>query len=174
MRKGFAVNEDQEAVLREHGLKPSAIYPLGRGEEDISAVVRSFRGQPGEIAVAADLRIFGSRRKEILAVTANLERAGLKIVDVTRPDQSLSQLIDYALGKTAGDARWLGAKKTAKSTGRRGGKAKAVVQELRRAAIAHEDVVRRLCAHPKLTWKDREAILGGKPFTVATLRRRYT
>jgi hypothetical protein len=31
----------------------------------------------------------------------------------------------------------------------------------------------RLCACPKLTWKDREAILGGKPFTVATLRRLY-
>jgi len=173
MIRGFAVNLTQEDALVEHGVLPNRIYFLGRNKESLAAAIASFRGEGGELMIAADLRIFGTKRKEILAVTDKIEAAGIKIVDVREPKASLSKLIDFALSKTAGDQRWAGAKRTAKVTGRRGGKRKAEVQELRRAAVAHEDVVRRLCECEKLSWRDRAAILG-PPFSVATLRRRYT
>lgn len=171
MKKGFAVNPTQEAAIIAFGLPAKSVYLLGRNQESLSDALVALRNG-GELLIAADLRIFGSKRKEILAVTARLETSNIKLVDVRNPKATLSELIDIGIGKTAGDARRLGKGKTIKAAGRRGGKRKGEVQELRRAAVAHEDVVRRLCECPKLSWRDRAAILG-PPFSVATLRRKF-
>lgn len=172
MRKGFAVNPTQEAAIVAYGLSPKGVYLRGRNKEDIDDALTALR-DGGELLIAGDLRIFGSKRKEILAITDRIEAAGIKIVDVRKPTASLSKLIDCALSKTAGDARKKGAGVSVKKAGKKGGKRKGVVQELRRAAIAHEDVVRRICEAPELSWRRRAEILG-PPFSTGTLRRRYT
>lgn len=171
MRKGFAVNPTQEAAIIAYGLPPKSVYLLGRNKETLDHALATFR-QGGELMIAADLRIFGSKRKDILAVTDRIEAAKVRIVDVRDPKASLSKLIDIAISKTAGDARKLGKGKTVKAAGRRGGKRKGEMQELRRAAVAHEDVVRRICEAPELSWRRRAEILG-PPFSVATLRRKF-
>jgi hypothetical protein len=37
----------------------------------------------------------------------------------------------------------------------------------------HQDIVRRICIAPELSWKRRVEILGGAPFSESTLRRLY-
>ncbi len=173
MRKGYAINGLQEAALQDYGLQARNIYLRGRGAETLAELLRSFRGTNGEVVIAADLRIFGSTRKEILAVTDQIESVGLKVIDIRNKDASLSKLIDLALAKTAGDARRNAAGKSVKSAGRKGGKTKAECQELRRAAVAHEDVVKRICAADELSWRRKAEILGPL-FSPATLRRHYS
>lgn len=171
MRKGFARNLEEEAALKASGVK--SVYVIGRGTETLDNLIKACRGERGELLLATDLRIFGSKRKEIMAAMDKIESAGLKVVDIREPKTSQSKLIDFALGKTAGDARSLSAGKTLKVAGKKGGKRKAEVQELRRAAVAHPDVVRRLCECDLIPWREKVRILGGKPFSTAGLRRMY-
>lgn len=179
MRKAFARDipnrpaKEQEANLLAFDLKPAEIYIDGRGAESLSACIASFRGHPGELIIAADLRVFGESRKAILDTMAMLDSLRIKVCDIFSSESSVPMMLDRALAELASYARWSGSKKTAKATGRRGGKAKAKWQEAKRAEIAHEDVVRRICESPKLTWREKSAILGGSPFSTATLRRRY-
>ncbi len=173
MIRGYATNIAQETALRGAGLHAKNIYLRGRGAETLNECIRSFRGTPGQILVASDLRIFGSKRKEILSVTDTIEAAGLKLKDINNDTATLSKLIDIAIGKTAGDARRNGAGKSVKAAGRKGGKTKAECQDLRRAAVAHEDVVRRICQAEELSWR-RKAWILGPLFSPATLRRHYS
>ncbi len=73
--------------------------------------------------------------------------------------------------------RWVGNRKRAGLTGSEGGKAKAVVAAARRAERVPDDVIGRLIgvaeARKVLTWRLLEWALGGKPFSVGTLRRHY-
>ena len=178
MRKGVVRKlpkypvETQTLALTEIGIPLKDIYVIGGGAT-IKDVVKAFR-RPGDLYLAADLRVIGSNRKEILGVSDQLESLGVKIHDIAHPeDKSLAKKLERALVKIAEWARWQGSKKDASRIGERGGRAKGVGQEVKRAERAHEDVVRRLCACPDLTWKKRAAILGGKPFSASTLRRRY-
>lgn len=43
----------------------------------------------------------------------------------------------------------------------------------RRNINLRNEIVRRICTHPKLSWDDRQAILCGSPFSASTLRRLY-
>lgn len=171
MRKGYSVNPLQTLALQDAGMNAKNIYQRGRNGETLAAALQCLR-DGGELWIAADLRIFGSKRKEILAVTDMIEAAKVRIVDVRDPKASLSRLIDIAISKTAGDARKNGKGKTLKAAGRKGGKVKAECQELRRAEVAHKDVVQRLCACDKISWREKAAILGPL-FSPATLRRHY-
>jgi hypothetical protein len=179
MKKAFASKlpkraaEDQEAALLAAGIPARDIYVNGRGSESLSACIASFRGRPGELIIAADLRVFGEARKAILDQLALLDRLKITVQDIHNNESSQPIMLDRALTAISAHARFFGSKKTAKITGRRGGYAKGVLQEVKRAERAHKDVVRRLSQCPKLTWEDRAAILGGKPFSASTLRRRY-
>lgn len=178
MKKGWvrklwgAPIETQIAALREHGVAERNIYVDGRGPEDLPALFRSLR--PGhKVCIAADLRVFGSSRKEILLIVGQLEADGYRVCDVAHPeDKTMAQKLERALSELAKYARWKGSKATAKATGRQGGRAKRKAYEEKREGVARADVIQRLVDHPKLAWQDCADILG-EPFSVATLRRRY-
>lgn len=179
MKKGFCRSlpkrtaAEQEKTLTGYGLTDKDIYVDGRGAESLSACVASFHGRPGELILAADLRVFGESRKAILDVTAMLERLRITVCDIHSNETSLPMMLDEALAALAAYSRWNGSKKTAKATGKRGGAAKGKGQEAKRAERAHPDVVRRIARCPKLTWKEKSELLGGNPFSTATLRRHY-
>lgn len=164
---------EQVAELTAAGVTDKVTYINGRGAESLSACVAAFRGEPGELLVAADLRVFGESRKAILDTLAMLDRMKITVRDVAHKETSQPAMMDRALTALANYSKWKGGSKTQAKNGRQGGKLKATWQNMRRAEKVPEDVVRRLCACPKLTWKDCEAILGGKPFSAATLRRHY-
>lgn len=164
--------DTQIALLKEYGLKDLEIYVEGRGAEDFEALLRSLRRGDDILHVAADLRVFGDSRKEILGKTEQLEKRGVRVLDVRDENASFSVLTDRALSELGKYARFRGRTGKAKQIGRAGGEGKAVAAKAKRDAIMHEDTVRRLCAHPKLTWQDCADILG-KPFSVASLRRHY-
>lgn len=176
MRKGWARDlrknpvETQAQRLVEFGIPAKDLYVDGACT--LADMLKALR-KGDELYVAADLRVFADGRKAILGITDQLEERGIAFHDIAHPeDKSLSRKLDRATAEIAKFARFRGSSKEAKRTGRKGGKAKGVVFLERRAAVARDDVVRRLCEHPKLTWQDCADILG-PPFSSATLRRLY-
>jgi DNA invertase Pin-like site-specific DNA recombinase len=179
MKKGAVRNlpkhpvETQKLALAEFGIPAKDIWVIGEGANDATTedLLRAYR-RPGDLYLAADLRVLGQNRKQILGITDGLEKRGVKLHDIAHPEDGdrLSKMLERALAKIAEWARWKGSKATAKATGRRGGLAKAKSAEAQRATVATEDVMRRLCSHPKLSWDDCEFILG---IPKATLRRHY-
>lgn len=162
----------QVAELTAAGITDRDIYIDGRGAESLSACLAAFRGRPGELVIAADLRVFGESRKAILDQLAMLERLKITVHDIANKETSQPLMMDRALSALADYKRWKGSKKVAASSGRRGGRAKGDAAAEARNAIMREDIIRRLCAAPELPWKRKVEILG-EPFTLSTLRRHY-
>lgn len=168
---GYPVDTQVKALI-ESGVTERAIYVDEREAEDFPALVQSLR--PGdEVCIAADLRVFGVNRSEILGITGQLEDLKIKIVDVAHPeDKRFTDKLDRALHELAKYNRWKGSKANAKATGRQGGRRKAEAYEQRRDAVASKAVIQRLVDHPRLSWEDAADILG-PPFSVGSLRRHY-
>ena len=162
----------QFAALRDFGIPDKDIYVEGRNGEGIEALLMSLRGGRDELYIAADLRVFGAGRNEILGVIFQLEDKRVPVHDLAHPEDKdrLSLMLKRALGEVAKYARWRGSKKDARRVGAKGGKAKGASQESKRAEIARPDVIERACGMEKLTWADCEYIFG---IPAGTLRRRY-
>lgn len=173
MKRGFVKKvagitvEQQVSDLLSKDLTEKEIYVHARGAEDIHALLASCRGQRCDVFIASDLRVLGNTRDEISDELHRLQLAGLRFHDVNRPtDDTHARML-----LTAVKARsWDGDKRRQRRKGRLGGLAKATRAELKRAAVATPEVIRRLCAHPKLTWNDCEDILG---ISKASLQRHY-
>ncbi len=165
--------KEQEEYLLAFGITKRELYVDGASAESLSSCIASFRGQGGELFIAADLRVFGESRKAILDTMAMLDSLKIKVCDIHSGENSMPMMIDRALAELASYSRWAGSRGMATRTGRKGGKTKAIKQEAKRAEIAHPDVVRRLCECDKISWREKSAILGGNPYSTATLRRRY-
>jgi hypothetical protein len=168
---GYPV-EIQVNALINAGVLERAIYVDGRGAEDFPALLMALR--PGDVVcVAADLRVFGANRREILGITGQLEDQAIKIEDVIHPeDKRFTDKLDRALTELAKYNREKGSAKGAKRDGRRGGHAKRKAYEAKRAEVARNDVIQRIVDHPKLSWQDALDILG-PPFTRSSLRRLF-
>jgi hypothetical protein len=83
-----------------------------------------------------------------------------------------TELLNAAIAKING-ARVLGEDpRRPRRMGAKGGTMKGVKAQQRRDAIMAEDIVRRLCAAPELTW-DRKAEILGDGWSASTLRRKY-
>jgi hypothetical protein len=171
MTLGFCVDCAGESELTKAGVDPKKIWMRGRQSESIDWAISYFRGRPGILTVANDLRVFGPTRKEIFARTAELSRRGITLRDVRQPDANMSELEHKALIAMAASC---GTKnhRQARRRGSIGGLAKKASQEAKRNALLNRDIVLRLCAHPKLTWADRSEILG-EPFSISSLQRHY-
>lgn len=164
--------DTQEKNLINAGVLERHVYVDGRGAEDFPALLRALRAGD-ELCIAADLRVFGESRHQILLITGQLEDQNVKIDDVVHPeDKRFTDKLDRALTELAKYARWKGSKASAKRTGRSGGIEKRKAYEQRRDAVVAPGVIERLVNHPKLTWQDCADILG-PPFSIASLRRHY-
>ncbi len=162
----------QVAELTAAGLTDKETYVNGRGSESLSACIASLRGQPGEIVIAADLRIFGESRKAILDTLAMLERLQITVRDVAHKETSQPAMMDRALTALANYSKWKGDSKKQAKNGRQGGKARGLIAALKRAEKMPDDAVRRLTCSlgETVTWKLIAHVTG---LSTATLRRHY-
>lgn len=164
--------DTQVQRLIESGVQERVIYVDGRDAEDFPALVRALR--PGdEVCIAADLRVFGESRREILGITGQLEDLKIKIIDFAHPeDKRFTDQLDRALSELAKYNRWKGSRAGAKAMGRRGGHGKRKAYEEKRNGVARSDVIQRLVDSPGMTWQ-RAADILGPPFSVGSLRRHF-
>lgn len=168
--------DEQRERLKAVGVK--IIYEFGTGAEDLDNCLMAFRKRGGIIKIAADLRVFGDTQDEITEAVSKCEEAGVAIVDIAHPElKTVSKQQRYAFGRIAFMRRWDGDRRRAGRTGSEGGKAKAVVAKAKRAEQVPDGVIGRLLwvveSGQVLTWRLLEWVLGGKPFSVGTLRRHY-
>lgn len=158
----------QEAKLVEEGF--SNVYMDGRGAESLDEALRCFRDKPGELGVAADLRVFGRTQDEIFKATSKITKSGHKLVDVRAPDADVASLIRETLRQLAAWNRWGGNKQRAKRQGAIGGVAKAQAAAAKRQAIADDSVIRAIVSATELSWPRKSKILG---ISISSLRRHY-
>lgn len=170
--RGFCTTKEARQALLDFGLKANQIYLRGDGAEDIGPCLGSFRGNPGWIVLAQDLRVFGDTKKDITKKASEIERAYIRLYDITHPeDGTYTALVHRAHAKVAG-TRFEKDPKRAHRMGRRGGEVKGIEQALKRDAILRAEIVRRIVLAPELTWERRMQILG-EGFSQSTLRRQF-
>lgn len=151
---------------------PRAIYVEGRGAETFDACLAQFRGA-GRLGLVGGLRVLGSSRVMIMARMRDLKARGVTCFDLDTGEADEIELLNAAIQKINGQRALGEDPRRPRRIGAKGGRAKGVAAQRRRDAIMNQDIVRRICMHPKLSWEDREAILGGAPFSASTLRRLY-
>ena len=161
----------QLARLKAFGIKDRDIYVEGRGAETFDAMRQTLRPTDTLVYVAADLRVFGNGRKEILGKTRLLEEKNVGICDVRDVTASFSEIMDLTLSELAKYNRRMDSKE-AERTGRKGGIQKRKAYEVYRAEVAREDVIQRLVDAPGMTWKLAAKILG-PPFSISSLRHHF-
>lgn len=171
IQRGYCRNRDFLAPLKAFGLVDRAIWLEARGAETLERCIASFRGRPGRLLIAPDLRVFGQARRDVAAVMAMLERARIKVFDIIHPqDDTVADMMQRAATLISGSR--FRDKRTARRRGRRGGLARADIAAGHRAEIAADWVIRNIVADPDISWKTAVAIFDGK-ISEATLRRRY-
>lgn len=169
--RGFIRNRQYLPALQAYGLTDKAIYIDGRGAETLGRCLDTFRGRPGKLLVAPDLRVFGQARAAVAQVMAGLERIRIRVVDVIHPqDETVSEMLQRAavlIGRTR-----FGDRKMARRRGREGGRAKGQAAEQGRAEIAADWVIRNIANDPEISWETAVRIFGGR-ISESTLRRHY-
>ncbi len=174
MERGFARKlpknpiETQQEKLVADGVR--TVYSYSEG---LDACLMAFRGQPGTIKHAADLRIFGDTQAAIAEAVSKCERARVQIIDIAHPDLgTIAAQLKHAFAQVAFMRRWDGDKRKARRTGANGGKAKAASQAIKRAEKMPDDAVQRLIGKlgKTLTWRD---VADVTTISTATLRRHY-
>lgn len=116
--------------------------------------------------------MLGSSRVVIVARVRELKARGITCFDLDTGQTDETELLNAAIQKINGQ-RALGLDpRRPRRMGERGGRAKGVAAQRRRDAILSQDIVRRICAAPELSWKRRAEILG-PTFPETTIRRLF-
>lgn len=171
IERAFCRNKEQATWLLKHGLPEKAIYQDGRGAENLDECIASFRGRPGKLVIAHDLRVFGDSKREVAATMARLEKAHIRVVDISHPgDVTVSEMLHRANQAIAGYR--FRDRRMARKRGSEGGTAKGLAEERARAGIAPDWLIRNLVAEQEISWPIKIRVLGGK-ISQSTLRRKY-
>lgn len=165
-----ATQQHQAAVSA--GKPERSIYVEGRGNETFDACIGQFRSG-GTLGLCGGLRVLGASRQTIVDRVLILKRLNVVPYDLDTGVRDETKLLNDAICKIAGARALKESPAQARRIGSKGGSMKGVAAQERRNAMFREDVVMRLCEHPKLSWDDCAAIMGGAPFSASTLRRRY-
>lgn len=169
--RGFCTTKEARKVLSAQGLPDLAIYQLGAGAEDMAACLKSYRDRPGWLILAQDLRVFGPSKRDVANRTDALEKAGIRILDVTHPqDLTYAAMVQRANVLISG-SRFQNRRK-AKSMGRAGGLGKGHAANRERNELAPEWLVDRIVDNPNIPWGLKIDLLHPH-FTESTLRRHY-
>lgn len=167
--RGFCKTKEQHSDLLAHGVEAAEIYQHGRGAEDFAWCYASFRGRPGQLIVADDMRLFGRSKKEVSEALAKLERAKIRVIDITHPeDQTYTQL--YRRAENAISGGRFENRRQAKRLGAQGGRGKGRRAAQRRNEQVSEDIVRRIVRDRRIPWDAKVDALG---ISENTLRRHY-
>jgi len=172
IERGFCTNKEHVSALKAYGLPDKLIYVAGRGAEDLEQCLISFRGRPGKLFVAPDLRVFGKSSKAIEAVMARLERAKIKVVDIIHPQhETVAEMLGFARTKIARPR--FRDRRTARRRGALGGLANGEAARSTRAQIDTDTLIRNMVAeHGAIGWPAIVRICGGR-VSLSTLRRHY-
>lgn len=172
IERAFCMDKQHLPAFRAHSLPDKLIYVDGRGAETLEACITSFRGRPGKLLIAPDLRVFGKSSKAIEATMARLERAKIKVVDIIHPQhETVAEMLGFARNKIA-KPRFRD-RRTARRRGATGGLAKGEAARSARAQIDTDSLIRNLVAeHDVIGWPVIARICGGK-LSPSTLRRHY-
>lgn len=165
LKLGYCINSKGEDQLVADGIEPELIWMRGRGAEDLDYALRYFRGRPGTLAVADDLRVFGPTRKDICGTMARLHESKIVVEDVRTGNRNPHELEHLALIALSSSASMKN-HRTARRRGSKGGNAKREAEAARRSAQIADDIALRLCASAKLTWLEKSEILGMTPSTI--------
>lgn len=172
IERAFCTTKDQAAHLREYGLSDKSVWFGGRGAETLDRCVATFRGRPGTLIVAHDLRVFAASKRAVAAVMGRLEDLHIRVVDISHPEDTtvaaLMQRASIAISGTRFRDR-----RTAKRMGRAGGLANGTSADAKRAEIAPAWLLRNIVADRDIPWPVKLRILNGK-ISSATLRRHYS
>lgn len=172
IERGYARTREQVAALKAHGLDARHIYLEGHGAETLEACLDSFRDRPGALLLAHDLRALAPSKRAIAAIMDRLERNGIRVWDITRPDLVTQAALVQCANVAISGARFQGDRPRARRQGRKGGVAKGLAAEGDRCALAPRWLVDRIVDHPALNWATRMDLLGPH-FSESTLRRHY-
>lgn len=172
IERAFCRNREHLPSFKAYGLPDKLIYLDGRGGEDLDRCLASFRGRPGRLLVAPDLRVFGASKKAVAQTMARLERAKIRVVDVIHPqDETVSEQLHRASVLISGTR--FRDRRTARNRGREGGVAKGEIARSTRAQIDTDRLIRNVVReHARIGWPIVLRICGGK-LSESTLRRHY-
>lgn len=163
----------EQAITAHHmGRSDRDIFVEGRGAETFAACVAAIRG-PGTLGLVGGLRVFGDSRPAMMAKVRILRERRIHPYDLKTGVSDPVDLLDAAIASLNAHSRMGPDKRRPKRLGRHGGEMKGKRAKEHRDSIMNEDVVRRLCEHPALSWEDCSDILGGPPFSASTLRRQF-
>lgn len=169
--RGYCRNKEQAAWLKSHGLLEKAIYLQGRGAEDLDECLASFRGRVGKLVIATDLRAFGESKKDVAAAMARLERARIRVVDISHPgDTTIAEMVQRAQVAISGYR--LRDRRAARRLGRAGGLGKGVGAQNLREGLVPTWLVDRIVDTREIRWALKAELLAPH-FSQATLRRHY-
>lgn len=141
-----------------------------RKAETLRYCIDVFRGRPGRIVLASDLRAFGDKKPEIKEALNRIEVAGLRVTDIThKEDNTHLKLLDRGL-RAAANYRFARNSRLARRVGAAGGAGKGVAAWRERDEIAPRWLITRLIA--QLGAVRTAAILDNK-ISASTLRRQY-
>ncbi len=170
--RGFCATKNQHDHLAEYGVEPKSIWLAGRSGETIDRCLATFRGRAGTLLVAHDLRVFAESRKGVTALMGRLERANIRVVDISHPeDTTVAALVQRANVAISGSR--FRDRRTAKRRGATGGLAKGASARSARAQIDTDTLIRNLVAeHRSIGWPTIVRICGGN-VSQSTLRRHY-
>jgi hypothetical protein len=170
--RAFARNKEQQAALRAHGVPARSIFMDGVPGETFDRCLATFRGRPGTLLIAHDLRVFGGTKRLIADTMARLELAGTRVADITHPeDATVAHLLQRANVLISG-SRFSGDRPRARRQGRDGGFAKGHAERGRRSSVAPNWLVDRIVDEASIPWKLKAQILSPH-FSLSTLRRHY-
>jgi hypothetical protein len=172
IERAFCRNREHVPAFKAYGLPDKLIWVDGRGAEDLDACLASFRGRPGKLLIAPDLRVFGTSKRAVAQTMADLERARIRVVDVIHPQhETIAEMLQHASVLISGSR--LRDRRTARRRGKEGGLAKGEIARSARAGIDTDKLIRNVvAARDEIGWRLVKRICGGK-LSEATLRRHY-
>ena len=168
IRLGLCRNPEAEKALIGYGFPAINVWMIGRGSETVAEVVERFRGEPGIISIAEDLRLLGNTQAAIFAEVSRIARAGITFEDINNPGDDIHAMQHRAF-KALHSSCAIRNHRTARCRGSKGGLAKAANAAARRQAEVSDEVARKVW-QSRLTKKEKCAILG---CTISTGDRHY-
>lgn len=162
------MNADQEAGIVAFGVPARGVFMADRGAESLEHCLSSFRGRPGTLVLAQDLRAFGDTRRDVADTMARLEKARISVIDLThREDVTIAQLLARANNAIAHN-HFVGDRQKARRRGRKGGIARGESQAAKREDA--RKLLDRIVNCREIDWNLKARITG---VSKHTLRRRY-
>lgn len=168
--RGFCENKDQEAGIVAYGVPTRSVFMAARGAESLEHCLSSFRGRPGTLILAQDLRAFGDTRRQVAETMARLEQGKIKVIDLThREDVTVSQMLARANNAIAHN-RFVGDRQRARRVGRKGGVACGDAAAAKRERMPTKELLDRIVDCRDIPWSVKAEVTG---ITKASLRRHY-